>query len=49
MWIIKYVNCLIRRHIFETIQVDNSLYHYCLRCGKTEPQKIPVTVYREED
>ncbi len=31
MWILKYIICLVHRHIWV-----GSRYHYCLRCGKLE-------------
>ncbi len=40
MWVLNYIVCVIRRHIFATMFLDNSPYHYCLRCGKVKLGRV---------
>ena len=36
MWLLNYLVCIIRKHLFAAITIRNLSYHYCLRCGKFE-------------
>ena len=36
MWIIKYINCLIRGHSYVDVNLEKEPYHYCLNCCKVE-------------
>jgi hypothetical protein len=38
MWIFKYLVCLVRKHIFASIILQDLPYQYCLRCGKVQVQ-----------
>jgi hypothetical protein len=38
MWVLKYLMCLVRSHVFAAISSGNLPYRYCLRCGKIELQ-----------
>lgn len=49
MWILKYLVCLVRKHIFTSIIWQDLPYQYCLRCGKVQvyvqdavTERIPV-------
>ena len=42
MWIFKYLVCLVRKHIFASIILQDLPYHYCLRCGKVQVQAQDV-------
>ena len=35
MWIIRYLVCLVSKHIWA-----GSIYRYCLRCGKLEMHNL---------
>jgi hypothetical protein len=36
MWLLNYLVCLVRKHIFAAITMSGSAYNYCLRCGRVE-------------
>ncbi len=36
MWIFKYLVCLVRKHIFTSIILQDLPCQYCLRCGKVQ-------------
>ena len=36
MWVLKYIICIIRKHVFAAMSLEDSPYQYCLRCGKVE-------------
>jgi len=42
MWILKYLVCLMRNHILTDFVWQDSLYQYCLRCGKVKVQDAVV-------
>jgi hypothetical protein len=44
-WILRYLNCLMNRHIFIAINWEGSNYRYCLRCSKvTQPSNNEMKV-----
>ena len=51
MWIFKYLVCLMHSHSFVDVTWKDSLYQYCLRCGKVEAQDTvmeSISVSRQE-
>ena len=43
MWVLKYIICIIRKHIFAAMSLEDSPYQYCLRCGKVELEHLVTT------
>ena len=48
MWTTNTLTCMVKGHVFRRVTHDNSLYHYCLRCGKVVWEHTHVTSYRHE-
>ena len=36
MWLINYLVCVVRKHLYAAITIKQLSYRYCLRCGKFE-------------
>ena len=47
MWTANGLTCMVQGHVYRRIRHDNSLYHYCLRCGKMVWEHSHVTSLRQ--